>query len=45
LPPRAPAGVDVELWTTALAPGTAYVTRVERSRRGSSIAILALARG
>ena len=45
LPPRPPAGVDLELWTTALAPGTAYVTRVMRSRHGSSIAILALARG
>jgi hypothetical protein len=45
LPPRAPAGVDLELWTTALAPGMAYVTRIERSRQRSSIAILALARG
>jgi hypothetical protein len=28
LPPRAPRGVVATLWTTALGPGTAYVTRL-----------------
>ena len=33
LPPRPPAGVSTTLWTTALGPGAAYVTRL-RHRRG-----------
>jgi hypothetical protein len=34
LPPRAPRGVVATLWTTALVPGTAYVTRL-RAIKGS----------
>jgi hypothetical protein len=34
LPPRPPAGVSTTLWTTALGPATAYVTRL-RHRRGT----------
>ena len=45
LPERAPAGVDLELWTTALAPDAAYVTRFRRTPRGATTSILALARG
>jgi hypothetical protein len=45
LPGRAPAGVDLELWTTALAPDLAYVTRWRRTPRGATTTILALARG
>jgi hypothetical protein len=33
LPPRAPRGVVATLWTTALVPGTAYVTRLRAIRR------------
>jgi hypothetical protein len=34
LPPRPPAGVSTTLWTTALGPATAYVTRL-RHRSGT----------
>jgi hypothetical protein len=34
LPPRSPRGVVATLWTTALVPGTAYVTRL-RAIKGS----------
>jgi hypothetical protein len=44
LPARAPAGVDLELWTTALAPGLAYVTSIRRTSRGTTTQILALRR-
>ena len=45
LPPRAGAGVDLTLWTTALAPDAAYVTEIVRTRSGTATTILALARG
>lgn len=45
LPARAPYGVDLELWTTALGPDTAYVTRLRRTPRGATTTIMALARG
>ncbi|MBW3609079.1 MAG: hypothetical protein KY463_12140 [Actinobacteria bacterium] len=45
LPPRPPAGVTVTLWSTALASGGAYVSRMRRTARGStSTAILRLRR-
>ena len=44
LPPRAPAGVDLTLWTTALGPSTAYVTSIRRTAQATRIQILALAR-
>ena len=44
LPPRAPAGVDLTLWTTALAPDAAYVSQINRTPSGTSTAVLALAR-
>ena len=44
LPERAPAGVELELWTTALAPDAAYVTRIGRTARGTATEILALGR-
>jgi hypothetical protein len=44
LPPRAPAGVDLTLWTTALAPSTAYVTSIRRTAAGTTTQILALTR-
>ncbi|MGI9100005.1 MAG: hypothetical protein ACR2H2_16185 [Solirubrobacteraceae bacterium] len=44
LPERAPAGVDLQLWTTALAPDAAYVTRIVRSAGGTATEVLALGR-
>ncbi len=44
LPERAPAGVTVTLWSTALAPGAAYVSRMRRTASGSSNVIVQLAR-
>ena len=44
LPQRAPAGVEVTLWSTALAPGAAYVSRLRRTTRATSTVILRLAR-
>ena len=44
LPQRAPAGVEVTLWSTALAPGAAYVSRMRRTTRATSTVILRLAR-
>jgi hypothetical protein len=44
LPPRAPAGVAVTLWSTALAPGAAYVSRMRRTRDGTATVIMRLAR-
>jgi hypothetical protein len=44
LPTRPPAGVGFELWTTALAPGAAYVTRVLHDPVGTMTEILALGR-
>ena len=43
-PPRAPAGAEVTLWSTALAPGAAYVSRMRRTERGTSSVILRIAR-
>jgi hypothetical protein len=43
-PERAPEGVGVTLWSTALAPGAAYVSRVRRSAEGTMNTILRLAR-
>jgi hypothetical protein len=43
LPPRAPRGVVATLWTTALVPGTAYVTRLRaikgRGRTGDILSV------
>jgi hypothetical protein len=44
LPQRAPEGVDLMLWTTALAPAAAYVTSIRRSARATTTQILVLAR-
>jgi hypothetical protein len=44
LPERAPEGVAVTLWSTALAPGAAYVSRQRRAAEGTSNTILRLAR-
>ena len=44
LPQRAPAGVTVTLWSTALAPGGAYVSRQRRTAAATSNTILRLAR-
>ena len=44
LPPRAPEGIDITLWTTALAADAAYVTRIRRTARGESAEILRIAR-
>jgi hypothetical protein len=44
LPERAPAGLDLELWTTALAPGAAYVTRILRTAGGTATEVLVLGR-
>ncbi|HEV2777560.1 MAG TPA: hypothetical protein VGV90_18360 [Solirubrobacteraceae bacterium] len=44
LPERAPAGVTVTLWSTALAPNAAYVSRQRRAAQGTSNTILRLAR-
>jgi len=43
-PERAPEGVAVTLWSTALAPGAAYVSRLRRTADGTSNTILRLAR-
>ncbi len=45
LPARAPEGVDIALWTTALAADAAYVTRIRRTGSGESAEILRIARG
>jgi hypothetical protein len=44
LPRRAPSGVDVTLWTTALGPDAAYVTRIRRTSRGTTTQVLRLTR-
>ena len=44
LPERAPDGVTVTLWSTALAPDAAYVSRIRRTASGTSTAIVRLAR-
>ena len=44
LPERGPEGVTVTLWSTALAPGGAYVSRQRRTAEGTSNTILRLAR-
>ena len=44
LPARAPSGVEVTLWTTALAADAAYVTRIRRTSRGTATEILTLSR-
>jgi hypothetical protein len=44
LPPRAPQGVTVTLWSTALAPDAAYVSRIRRTAAGTSNVIVRLAR-
>ena len=36
LPERAPPGVTVTLWSTALAPGAAYVSRIRRTAAGTA---------
>ena len=41
---RAPKGVAVTLWSTALAPDRAYVSRLRRAADGTSNTILRLAR-
>jgi dipeptidyl aminopeptidase/acylaminoacyl peptidase len=40
LPERAPEGVSVTLWSTALAPGGAYVSRMRRAPEGPSTPLL-----
>ena len=44
LPERAPPGVTVTLWSTALAPGAAYVSRIRRTSAGTSNTIVRLTR-
>ena len=44
LPERAPPGVTVTLWSTALAPGAAYVSRIRRTSAGTSNTIMRLTR-
>jgi hypothetical protein len=44
LPARAPVGVAVTLWSTALAPGAAYVSRIRRTASGTSNVTVRLAR-
>ena len=44
LPERAPKGVQVTLWSTALAPGAGYVSRLVRTPRGTANTILRLGR-
>jgi hypothetical protein len=44
LPERAPEGVELTLWTTALAPGAAYVTSIRRTSTATVTQILTLAR-
>lgn len=43
-PERAPEGVTVTLWTTALAPDAAYVSRIRQTAAGASYVIARLAR-
>ena len=43
-PERAPEGVGVTLWSTALAPNAAYVSRLRRAAEGTSNTILRLGR-
>ena len=44
LPERAPPGVTVTLWSTALAPGAAYVSRIRSTASGTSSVIVRLRR-
>ncbi len=44
VPERAPEGVAVTLWSTALAPQAAYVSRLRRAADGTGNTILRLAR-
>jgi hypothetical protein len=44
LPERAPAGVTVTLWSTALAPDAAYVSRIRRTASSASSVIVRLGR-
>lgn len=44
LPERAPPGVTVTLWSTALAPGAAYVSRSRRTAAGTMSVIVRLPR-
>ncbi len=44
LPERAPEGVQLTLWSTALAPGGSYVSRLVRTPQGTANAILRLGR-
>ncbi len=44
LPPLAPEGVQLTLWTTALAPDAAYVTSIRRTAASTATRILTLAR-
>ena len=43
-PPRAPAGLRITLWSTALAADAAYVSRLRMTAAGTSAAILRLVR-
>ena len=42
--PRARKGIEITLWTTALAPDSAYVTRIRQTERGTRTEILKLGR-
>ena len=44
LPKRSAEGVSATLWTTALAPAVAYVTRIRRTEKGTTTVILSLPR-
>ena len=44
LPERPPAGVTVTLWSTALAPDAAYVSRIRRTAAGTANVIVRLSR-
>ncbi|MDP2711544.1 MAG: hypothetical protein Q8O56_10020 [Solirubrobacteraceae bacterium] len=44
LPRRAPTGGAVTLWSTALAPGGAYVSRLRQTAQGASTMIVSLPR-
>jgi len=44
LPPRPAEGVSATLWSTALAPGIAYVARIRRSDQGTTTVILSVPR-
>jgi len=43
-PPRAPRGVKLTLWTTALAPDAAYVTLLRATRGATTASLLRIAR-